>query len=169
VSMREHSDLLLTIAEISIAFAGFASVVAAFSRFRLEAEAAIFRVRLMVIVSLSTLLFALLPLLPPKFGASEAASWQISAMIIAVIIIALSLWAWRRLKPLYSIGLIHTQKITAVWYTCTAILIAGLIASAVGLLAELAPAIYLSTLFFGLVLCSFYFIMLIAAVSLRDD
>jgi hypothetical protein len=46
--MTEHADLLRTIAQISIAFAGFAGVIAAFGRFHLAPEATAFRVMIAV-------------------------------------------------------------------------------------------------------------------------
>ena len=95
MTMVDQADLLQTIAEISIAFAGFAGVVAAFGKFRLAPEAALFRIRLMVVVAL--------------------------------------------------------------------------LAGATGLIETLTPAIYVTGLFVGLGLCSFYFVMLIIAVDLEKD
>jgi len=165
--MVDQAELLQTIAQISIAFAGFAGVVAAFSKFRLAPEAAIFRVRLMVVVALVTLLFSLFPFLPPKFGLSASASWRLSAFLLGIIIFSLSLWSWSDLRPLYQAGLLKTQKITAAWYLFSALLIVALFLSASGLINSIAPAIYLTGLFFGLALCSFYFVMLMIDVELE--
>jgi len=163
----EHADLLQTIAQISIAFAGFAGVVAAFSKFRLDPEAAIFRIRLMVVVALVTLLFSLFPLLPPNFGLSESDSWRISAFLFSLTIISISIWSWVRLRFLYQAGLLNTQKITIVWYLAAVILIIALFVTISGRIDSFTPAIYITALFFGLALCSFYFIMLIVAVELE--
>jgi hypothetical protein len=43
----------------------------------------------------------------------------------------------------------------------------GWFAVSAGLLAEFAQAIYLSGLFMGITMCSFYFVMVILAVEIR--
>lgn len=167
--MIDEADLLQTIAQIAIAFAGFAGVVAAFSKFQLAPEAAIFRVRLMVVIALAVLLFSLFPFLPPKFGLSESATWRLSASLLGIVVLIVAFWSWRRLKPLYQAGLLRTQKITVLWYSAGALLVVGLFGSAAGLFGSLAAAIYIAGLFFSLVLCSFYFIMLMIAVELEKE
>ena len=164
--MTEHADLLQTIAQIAIAFAGFAGVVAAFSTFRLAPEATAYRVRLMVAVALLTLLASLLPFIPVAFGISEDAALRISAFFFGLGTIAVAVWAWGGLRPLYQAGLLNTQVITTVWYTIGAVLIIGLMTVAAGGIATLGPAIYLGGLFFGIILCCFYFFMLMLAIEL---
>jgi hypothetical protein len=167
--MIDEADLLQTIAQISLAFAGFAGVVAAFSKFRLAPEAAIFRVRLMVVIALAILLFSLFPFLPPKFGVTELATWRLSAFLLSIVVLIIAFWSWRHLKPLYQAGLLKTQKITVVWYSAGALLCVGLLGSAAGLFGSLASAIYVTGLFFSLALCSFYFVMLMIAVELDTE
>ena len=164
--MAEQADLLLTIAEIAIALAGFAGVVAAFGTFRLAPEATAFRVRLMVTEAVMVLVAALLPFVIATFGVSESTALRISAFLLGLGMIGVAVWAWVGLRPLYQAGLLKTQVITTVWYTIGAALAIGLLSVAAGRMVVIAPAIYLSGLFFGIVLCCFYFIMLILAADL---
>lgn len=164
--MAEEADLLRTIAQISIAFAGFAGVVAAFGTFRLAPEVTAFRVRMMVKIALATLLFSLLPFLPVEFGLSESDGWRVSAPLFALGMVALSFQAWTGLRPLFRAGLLDTQKHATVVYSIGATLIVALFASATERVAPYAPAVYVSGLFFGLAMSSYYFIMLMIAVDI---
>jgi hypothetical protein len=77
----ERSDLLLTIAEIAIVFAGFASVVSGFRRQRSSADprADGYRLRLMLERALSVVFFALLPFVPEALGLSDEIMWRSAA------------------------------------------------------------------------------------------
>lgn len=76
-------DLLLVIAQVSVTFAGFASLASAFSDSSHAGEARVDAGRLinMLIVSLSTTMLALAPFIPRLFGFSEALVWRSSAVI----------------------------------------------------------------------------------------
>lgn len=167
--MAEHADLLRTIAQISIAFAGFAGVIAAFGRFHIAPEVTVFRVRMMVGIALVTLLYSLLPFLPTAFGLSESYSWRISAALFGIGLVAMYARTWTRLKPLFRAGLLDTQKHAIVVYLIGATLIVALLASATARVAPYAPALYVTGLFFGLAMSSYYFIMLMIAVELDRE
>jgi hypothetical protein len=164
--MAEHADLLRTIAQISIAFAGFSGVIAAFGRFHLAPEATVFRVRMMVVAALVTLLYSLLPFLPTALGLSESYSWRISAALMGIGLVAVYARTWTRLKLLFRAGLLDTQKHAIVVYSIGAILIVALFASATAPVAPYAPAVYVTGIFFGLAMSSYYFIMLMFAVEI---
>ncbi len=77
----ENSDFLLTIAEIAVAFAGFASLVTALTE-RSDGEHPMVqatRFRGMVILSLTVVAFSLVPFVPLRLGASSAMSWRITS------------------------------------------------------------------------------------------
>jgi hypothetical protein len=149
--MMEQSGFLQTIAQVSIGLAGFAGVIAAFSKFKIAAKAVTYRVRLMVVLSLLTMLLSLLPFLLLEFGLSEECTWRVATGVFGVSAIPLLAWTWIGLRPLYKAGLLHTQPITAIQYTVGAVLIVALFASAAGFTGPLAAAVYLSGLFFCLV------------------
>jgi len=164
--MKENAELLTNIAQVAIAFAGFAGVVAAFSTFRLAPEATAFRIRMLVAVALLVLVASLAPTIVAAFGISDHAVTRICALFFAVGAVSIAVGMWFPLRRLYREGLLKTQAITIIWYTITAALIVVLLIVAAGGFAGLATAWYLTALFFGLVLCCFYFITTMFAIEL---
>jgi len=165
--MTEYRDLLEIFAQVFIAFGGFSGVIAAFSTIRLSPEATAFRVRALVMVALFSLVASLLPFLVSAFNVSEVFALRISACFLGVGGFGVGMWVWRQLSSLYATRLLDTQ-IYAVMLCIVAVPIeVGVLAVAGGLVREIAAAIYLSGLFLGLVLCSYYFVMVIFAVEMK--
>jgi hypothetical protein len=79
-------DALFVIAELAVAFAGFASIVAILGRRagRDDPELDGSRIRSMLDTSLLVVAFALIPLLPLEAGLSDQASWRLSAAAFAI-------------------------------------------------------------------------------------
>ncbi len=79
----ESSEVLIVIAEVAVAFAGFTGLIAAISRRgpigRSSQE--FVRLRIMLDYSLLAILFALLPFLPHAAGVSGSTLWQVSSAI----------------------------------------------------------------------------------------
>jgi hypothetical protein len=77
----ENADLLLTIAEIAVAFAGFASLVSALSSAPIEEHPIVqsVRFRTMVLMSLTVVAFSLVPFVPHGLGVPPALSWRIAS------------------------------------------------------------------------------------------
>jgi len=165
--MMEYSELLGILAQLFIAFAGFAGIVAAFSTIRLSPEATVFRLRALVAVALFAMVVSLLPFLLDAFNASEDASIRISAFLFGVGLCAITVWIWRQLRPIFAAGVLDTQTFAALQSAAGALTIVGLFAVSAGLVVEFAPAIYLSGLFLGIVMCSYYFVMVVLAVEIR--
>jgi hypothetical protein len=71
----ERADLLLTTAEIAIAFAGFASIVSVLGRGRSSDDSRLdaLRLRAMLESALTVVVFALAPFIPNAFGLSDVA------------------------------------------------------------------------------------------------
>lgn len=165
--MTEHSNLLEILAQVFIAFAGFAGVIAAFSTIRLSPEATAFRVRSLVTLSLISLVVSLLPFLVKTFDISEAAVLRISALVAGLGMSGFSLWTYRQLSSLYSARLLDTQIYAMPLLGFGAIFILLLFAVSGGLFRDLAIAIYLSGVFYNLVVCSYFFVMVIFAVEMK--
>lgn len=93
---------LLTIAEVAVAFAGFASVVTVFRRRDDEGWPGqdLIRFQLMITTSLAVVFFALLPFAVHFFEASEHATWAGSSFALASFMIVLMLTAGRRVIAL---------------------------------------------------------------------
>jgi hypothetical protein len=87
--VADTTEVLLTLAEISVAFAGFSSVVAIFQQTASPDGDAfdLFRFWVMLEFSLAALFFSLLPLLLHFLGLSDAAVWSVSgAALIAFLV-----------------------------------------------------------------------------------
>lgn len=167
--MADSAGLLLAMAQIAIAFAGFSGVIAAFSKFKLHHDVTVFRVRLMVVAGLSALVFSLFPFLPPAFGASEALSWRIASGVMALAGFIFPFFALAPARRLYKAGLIHTQPFSVFTNVGSTIFTLSLTAVAAGFIPQYAEAIYLSAIFFTLILCAFYFLMQMFAIELDPD
>jgi hypothetical protein len=83
----EGSEVLTAIAEVAAAFAGFAGIVAAFRHRDLAAwpPHETFRFRFMVLYSVLTVLFALLPFFLFHFGVSPARIWSSASILLALV------------------------------------------------------------------------------------
>lgn len=82
-----ESDFLFTVAEIAAAFAGFSTLIVVVSE-RLSGtrgETVAYRLRLMLILCLITILFCLFPYLPIRFGLSSSAAWQVSSGAFGIV------------------------------------------------------------------------------------
>lgn len=108
----------------------------------------------------------LLPFVPQAFGASESVALRISACLFGLGMCGIAAWIWRQLSPLYSARVLDTQTFATLQHIAAALLTIGLFAIPAGQLTDFGPAIYLSGLFLGMVLCSYYFIMVILAVEM---
>jgi hypothetical protein len=168
--LAEHSELLTIFAQLFIAFAGFSGVVAAFSTIRLSPEVTIFRVRALVVVALLSLTVSLLPFLAEAFGASDLAALRICSLVFALAMCGFVLWGWPRLSSLISAGLLGRKLYALVlplMLLPAALIVLGLVAVSGGLVRDVGAAIYLSGLYFALVLCSYYFVVVILAVEIK--
>jgi hypothetical protein len=141
----EHSDLLLTIAEVSIAFAGFASLVTLLGRRGAEHELPldVARLRGMILTSLLALAFSLFPFLPHMLGASPQAVWRISSV---AFLIAGGSAGWLQFRYIRKVG---TSRFGSVFINGPlALLVLALLALNSALdLGKLSPGIYVFGLF----------------------
>ena len=153
-------------AEISVAFAGFAGVVGAFSKFRVVPEAVTLRVRFLVSMALTVLIGSIVPPVLLALRVSQPVTMRVSAFIIAACVLFVSVYAWRGLRPLQRAGLIHTQIVTAIMYAICIPFIGVLFVIAMGGLTSYAATIYVAALLIGLISCCWYFIQLIFTVDI---
>jgi len=159
-------DLYQIFAELSVAFAGFAGVVGAFSKFRVVPEAVALRVRFLVAIALGVLVGSILPFVLIALGITEHVAIRVSAFIIGICTTSVGVWAWRGLRPLQRAGLIHTQAVTALMYVVACPVIVGYFVVAAGGLVPQAAAIYLGGMFFGIVSCCWLFLLLIFTIDI---
>jgi hypothetical protein len=86
--MLEQTDALLTIAEVSATFAGFAALVTLFARRRVDGAVAhdLLRLRLVIGMSVVVVMAALIPVAVAGFGLAESIAWQLSAAVFLLLI-----------------------------------------------------------------------------------
>jgi hypothetical protein len=94
----QDAELLPTLAEIAVAFAGFASLVSILGgRSSGEQLAAnIVRLRGMLQSAVFVLAFSLAPFLPARFGASDEISWRIAGVAFALFTLIPLPFTYRR-------------------------------------------------------------------------
>jgi hypothetical protein len=94
----EHKDTLLTIAEIAVALAGFASLVSVIGGRQNDASRvfASLRLRVMLEVAFRNAAFALLPLPFLQLAPSDPMVWRISSGLYVVVAVGHTFLRWRR-------------------------------------------------------------------------
>lgn len=164
----EHISLLLTYAQLSIAFAGFAGVIGAFSRFTVASTVVAFRVRGMVVLALITLSYSLAPFAPAGFGVPTDIVWRMSCgFAFTVGAVAIPVFALKVL-PLFRQRLLHTQWVNYAWYAIGVAALAANAAAVTGLIPGAAAGVHFLTLMYLTVVCAYNFVMLIMSVRFDD-
>ena len=160
----DHRDILLTLAEISVAFAGFSGVVAVFGRRDPGTWSFADRVRFFMLVhaSLSSLLLCIVPFGLLALNVAEASVWRsLSAVFVLNIIVVGFLFIRRFLAASSSERAEFTLIVFPVFFAIIAsVLVLSIYNVAVG--ATFGP--FLVALIFLLVYSSFLFArMLVSA------
>ena len=159
-------ESLFTFAEIAIALAGFASLVGVVGTRRggdhpvLDAN----RLRNMVDTSLMVVIFALLPVVPHEFGASDATVWRLCSALYLLAVIAFMLVAKRRQERLAAkkirISIWFARLLWVLGITITGTLAAGVIVAPSGR----GGAIYSTALLLSLVVSCTIFTLVLASI-----
>ncbi len=86
--MLDHSEALMTLAEVSATFAGFAALVTLFGRRRVQGDAAhdLMRLRIVIGASVAAVMAALFPVAAAGLGLPEAMIWQTSALFFLLLL-----------------------------------------------------------------------------------
>lgn len=162
----EQTSLMLALAQVAVAFAGFAGVVGSFSRFTTHERVTAFRVRGMVALALFGLVMALAPIAAD--AAAFSAAWRIASVFSAALGSLCLAMLLRGVLPLFRDGLLHTQLLNLIWYGLAIAMIGALVAVAAGLApASAASRIYAASIVLVLFLCAYNFLMLV--MSIRFD
>lgn len=159
----------LAMAQIAVAFAGFAGVIGAFSRFTTNARVVAFRVRTMVALSLHALMIALVPFALAAVGMSSEWVWRascgyaaIQATVVQCVLIAQGV-------PLFRERLLKTGYINLVWNVAGALVVVLLYFIAFGALSAAAAAkIYVAAIVYVVLVCAYSFLMLILSVKFDE-
>ncbi len=156
-----HADTLYALAQIAVAFAGFAGLMA-FVRERTAGPLTqVQRNRLigMVRVALIATAFAILPIVVSAQGLSESTAWRASGVLFTAAFAPITAIAWRRLREIRRAGLPATVPFIPQVATVGLLLIVGSVAS-----AEYAAGLYLAGLFFVLLVSGALFFTLVVTL-----
>ena len=156
----DSEGILTGIAEVGVALAGFAALVAIFRRTQGPLKhAAMLAVRTLIELSLSIVFFAFLPLVLFQFELSATAVWFGASLATVSIGTGLQLLSAARLRLLYGEG----WRAPSWWYY-----ILGLSIAAVALGAQVVnlfvkgPALYIAGLLAMIVIASLQFLASVA-------
>lgn len=159
-------ELLLTIAEVAVAFAGFASLVGILGQRSSRDDTRVLgvRMRAMILFSLLAMAFSLLPSILDRFGLSDAAVWRTSSSVFLVCLLLVFLW----LAPTLARLRLVRQNRPRVRFVILPLLFTGLVTALGALIADvllLAPAavaaLYALALFALLLLASLAFALIL--------
>ena len=157
-------DLLISTAEISVAFTGFAGVVGAFWARSNRTENATYRLRQMILTSLSTLAMALTPLLMLALGMEHASTWRAASAIYAPTTLLFSTRSIFQARHF-----LHENSISR-WFTGvvgvgTLVSVAAAVVNAFGLFPdERLGGVYLACVWWLLALSGAFFVRLFGAL-----
>lgn len=158
-------ELLLVIAQLAVAFAGFASLASAFGDRARPEETRVDAGRLtnMLIVSLCTGMLALAPTIPALFGVAENLLWRSSA-VVAVLTMALftpgAVMRTRRMKQYAGFN----NPSNVVNFALAAVAALGFILCASGIPALNPSASYVAGLIALLLICAIVFFRVIVSL-----
>lgn len=88
------ADVFLTLAEVAVAFAGFASLVAILGEKSAEDDPRVLgvRMRAMLLASLIVVAFSLFPVVVGRFGAEPATIWAVANACLLIVTAAYLAW-----------------------------------------------------------------------------
>jgi len=155
-----ESDILLTVAELSVAFTGFATLAGVLGKPR-SVDAAFMnsaRLRGMLESAVLALAFALIPFVPLLFGVAQDVSWRLAAAAFLVANGARQFFLFRRLPSIRAAGASTVWlNIVLAAQTVSSLV---LLAVALGLSGEHAGAAYVLSLFIALFVSAVFFLRL---------
>ncbi len=166
----QHTELLSTLAEVSIVFAGLTGVVGMLG-FRSDNPALhgqLYQIGAMIGFSLIAALFSILPLLLSAIGLPDTAVWRSSSLGLLAALLGWTAVGQNRLRVLRSVGYQGPAMLPKVMNALTAIVFLVLLASAAGFLGDHAGGVYLMCVFGPLVYAAFFFLRAFLFANYRD-
>jgi len=160
-----ESEVLLTISELSVAFAGFASIASILSRRLSKDDPRVDAGRLlnMLTVSLSLTVLALVPFLPMLLEWSSRWTWGASGAVGVATMALFRPSVVRRTSQMKQYPGFNPMS-SAVGYTLSAAAFVGFLSSALGIPPANPFAAYFGSIVALLVLCAILFYRVIASL-----
>jgi hypothetical protein len=167
--IQEH-DLLLVIAQLAVAFAGFASLASALGDRggddgrRVDAG----RLTNMLVTSLCTTMLAFVPFLPSLFGVADDLAWRASAGVafLAMAVVAPGILARTKRMKVYAS---FNATTNAVNVGLAGVAAAGFALSAFGLPPSNPAATFIAALLVLLGICAILFLRVIVSLLSAHD
>ncbi len=157
----QHSELLSTLAEVSIVFAGFTGVVGMLG-FRSDNQRILgqmYQLGAMIGFSLIAAIFSLVPMLLSAVGLSDAAVWRSSSLGLLAALLGWSIVGTIRMRELRRSGYRTRRRVlAAVMNSLTVLVLLVLLANATGFLGARTEGIYLLCAFVPLLYAVFFFL-----------
>ncbi len=163
----QHSELLSTMAEVSIVFAGFTGVVGMLG-FRSDDQRVhgqLYQVGAMTGYSLMAALFSLVPLLLSAVGLSDAAVWRSSSAGLVAALLCWNTLGTIRMRGLQSSGL---RWMLLVMTSLTVFVSLVLLANAAGFFGSRAAGIYLLCVFVPLLYATLFFVRVFLSIRVGE-
>ena len=164
------NETLLTIAEVSVGFAGFASIVTVLGK-RSGAEALqdSLRIRIMLVYSLSVAFLCFLPAILREYAVPEATVWRLSSAVLAgtALLLFFTIIRPRAGDVVSSLPYTRSYKALGLSLSLAPALACGLAAAGVG--SQLASATYLLSLALLLLVVAMVFVRLVLSFMDRSD
>ncbi len=157
--------LLETIAEVSVAFAGFAGIVSVFSQSTIDPGVRLWRIRLMIVTSLITLFLSLLPSALGESGLSGDNIWRPASFFLAAATATQLSLTYRWMPTSYRDRIFAQNRMAVLLTTSSVVFASAELAAACGLLPIATSAAYSWGLLYFLFLSSYHFFRLILAVQ----
>jgi hypothetical protein len=158
-----ESEVLLTIAEVAVAFAGFASLVGILGQGTSADDPRVIGVRMrgMLLSSLMVVAFSIFPILLARYGAGLEVIWKASSVVLLAATASYYVWFWAALQTLGQAEIPMTRfqrRVVVPILILTPITLAPLLAANVFLAT---PAIYLTALALLLFQSGFAFCLIV--------
>jgi nitrate reductase NapE component len=161
----DETDILLTIAEIGVALAGFASLAAILGRRYKHTDPLVNAIRLrgLLDAGLSTMLLALIGVLMLQIGGSSRWVWQGSGIAGLVFVSAIGTAAFRREKLRRHLPGFR-KDLSIIMFLLVATAFVGFAIVSTGLVGDFGFQIYFAMLCLLLVICCTMFVLVIASL-----
>lgn len=167
----DETDILLTLAEIGVALAGFASLAEIFGRRLKSTDSAeetdplvnTIRLRGLLDAGLSTMFLGLVGVLMLQVGGPEPWVWQAAAVAGLVIVSTIGTAAFRREKLRRHLAGFNS-RLSVVMFSMVVTAFFGFAFMATGLAGEYGFELYFAILCLLLFICSTMFVLVIASL-----
>jgi hypothetical protein len=143
-----ESDILLTIAEVAVAFAGFASLVSILGRGTSADDTRVLslRMRAMLLTSLLVVGFSLIPVIMDTYGVRPGLTWTVCSVVLLAASLSYYRWLQQGIVTLGRAGLTPSRLQRRVIIPTLLITLAVVSLLLLANVALARPAVYLTAL-----------------------